>query len=108
MIGRFLNSQFGKLLRNLSTCPVVPHFVVRILNAAGEFWTHSAGSEMAPVFGGFLKRDGCLQGLCDLLCLFGQLTQQNCLQMSVHNVTVHNLKVHTEALCMSVKHGLHF
>lgn len=54
---------------------------------------------MAPVFGGLLKRDCCLQGLCDLLCLFGQLTQQNCLQMSVHNVTVHNLKVHTEALC---------
>lgn len=40
------------------------------------------------------ERDGCLQGLCDLLCLFGQLTQQDCLHISAHNVTVHALKVH--------------
>lgn len=27
------------------------------------------------------------------LCLFGQLTQQDCLQISAHNVTVHALNV---------------
>lgn len=47
-----------------------------------------------PFLEGVTERDGCLQGLYDLLCLFGQLTQQDCLQISVHNVTMCALKVH--------------
>ena len=51
------------------------------LNHKCRFWRASDG------------RDRCLQGLCDLFCLFGQRTQQGCLQIWVHNDTTNALKV---------------
>lgn len=45
-------------------------------------------------FGTFAGGERYLQGLYDLLCLFGKLTQEECLHMSVHNSTVNALKVH--------------
>lgn len=50
-------------------------------------------------------RERYLQGLYDLLCLFGKLTQEECLHMSVHNSTVNALKVH---LPSHVEHSVPF
>lgn len=47
------------------------------------------------------ERGERLQGLCDLLCLFGHLMQQDCLQKSVHSVTVRALKA--RCLCNTKK-----